>query len=72
MSEPTKEVKLLILEQEIAIQSNTRYQQEIRHRISKKLGALDEAKAIEAELLKIEQRLDELEVIKKELNAPSP
>lgn len=61
------EIKKQILQQEISMYHNTRYQLEIRHRINKKLGNTPEQlKAIENELVKIESALAELDIIEKE------
>ena len=62
-----EEVKMKIVDSEIAMYKNTRYQLEIRHRINKKLGnAEEQLKALEKELGNVEKALDELKKIKKE------
>ena len=62
-----EEVKMKIVDSEIAMYKNTRYQLEIRHRINKKLGNSEEQlKALEKELENVEKALDELKQIKAE------
>ena len=68
MSDVPVDVKTRILENEIAVYKNTRYQLEIRHRVNKKLGTGgDQMKQIEKELENIEAALDELQKIMDEL-----
>ena len=63
-----EEVKMRIVDSEIAMYKNTRYQLEVRHRINKKLGNSEEQlKALEKELENVEKALDELKKIKKDL-----
>ena len=62
-----EKVKMNIVDSEIAMYKNTRYQLEVRHRINKKLGnAEEQLTALEKELENVEKALDELKEIKKE------
>lgn len=61
-------VKRGIISQEIMLYKNTRYQSQLRHRVQKAIGgSQDQLKAIEDELLKIEQAIDFLEQELKEV-----
>lgn len=62
------EDKLLLIEQEIAMYERTSYILSVRHRVNKKIGSsAEQLKALEDEMAKIEQALDELGKLKKEL-----
>ncbi len=68
MSEPTKEIKLQFLKQEIAGHQQAIYILSIRHRVNKKLGQTEEQlKPLADDIVKSEQAIDELEKIIKEL-----
>ena len=61
-------VKVQLLNQEIATYENTRYILGIRYRVNKKIGnTAEQLKALEDELVKIEQALEELKAIRAEL-----
>jgi len=65
----SKEVKVQLIEQELATYENTRYLLSLRHRVNVKIKSPAETlKAIEDELVKIEMALDELKEIQQELN----
>jgi hypothetical protein len=69
MNEISNEVKYQIINNEIALYKNTRYQQELRYRVGKRIGQTQEAlKPIEDEIVKIEMAIDELEKALKELD----
>jgi len=62
MEEISVEVKKAIINQELSMWLNTRYQFEVRHRINKKIGSGAEIlKNIEDELTKCEKMIDALE-----------
>jgi len=62
MEEISVEVKKAIINQELSMWLNTRYQFEVRHRINKKIGSSAEIlKNIEDELTKCEKMIDALE-----------
>lgn len=66
--EVSKDVKILIIEQERQAYENTKYQLSLRYRVTKTIGGTQEQlKSIEDEISKIEQALDALDKIKKEL-----
>ncbi len=65
--EPTKEAQAQLIEQEITIWNNTLYMYQLRHRVNKKLGNIEACQQLESDMVKVEQALDELEAIKKEL-----
>ena len=68
MTNVTAIVKLAIIDSEIQMYHNTRYQLQLRHRVQKGIGGTPEQlKALEDELAKIESALDELEKIKREV-----
>ena len=70
--EISKEVKIQIIENEIAAHLNGKYLLEMRYRVSKKIGASpDELKAITDELTKLAAKLDEWETVKSELEKES-
>ena len=70
--EISKEVKIQIIENEIAAHLNGQYLLEMRYRVSKKIGASpDELKAITDELTKLAAKLDEWETVKSELEKES-
>lgn len=65
-SEPQNNIKRQIIEQELALWSNTRYQLQMRYRVNKSIGSPEEAlKRIEDELTKCEQAID---ILSKELS----
>ncbi len=69
MTDIPNDVKLQIINNEIAMYNNTIYLLQIRHRVNKSLGQADALKTIEDEMVKNEKSVDELEKIKSELDA---
>ena len=68
MTEISKEVKLIIIDQEKMGYENSKYQLSLRYRVQKAVGGTPEQlKSIEDEMARIEQALDELDKIKAEL-----
>ena len=62
MAQPSPEVQRAIIQQEIAMYQNTRFQTEMRHRVSKKIGGTpEELKPLVDQLAKIEAALDVLQ-----------
>lgn len=59
--------QLSVIDQELVMWRNTRYLYEIRHRINKKLGNVEEAKACVTELEKCERWIAELSAVRAEL-----
>lgn len=63
-------VKIALIEQEVSIYQNTRYQLQLRHRVQKSIGGTEEQlKPIEDDLAKMERALDELEKMRREVDA---
>ena len=58
--ELTKEVRIQLIQNEIAGNVQARYVLELRHRINKKLGNTEANEAIEKDLFKVEATIDEL------------
>jgi len=54
--EPPVEIKRLLVQQEITLWTNTRYQLQLRYRVTKGVGG--DTTAIEADLLNAEKALD--------------
>jgi hypothetical protein len=67
MAEISVEIKKQILAQEVQTYENTLYLLQVRYRVNKKLDNKDAMKAAEDELIKIEQALDELRGMQKEV-----
>ena len=68
--EIANEVKVIIVENEIALHKNSVYQLELRHRVNKKLGGTaDELKQLTDEIVKHEAIID---LLKEELKAIQP
>ena len=64
MTEITKEVKLTLLKNELAVYHNTVYILSVRHRVNKKLGQTEEQlKPIADEMAKAEMAIDELQKV---------
>ncbi len=69
--EPTKEIKLTILENELQTLINTRWLLERRYAVGKRLGQTgEELKAITEDLVKVEGLISEWEKEKAELEKP--
>lgn len=68
MAEPAKEVKLQLIENEIKSFENGLYMLSVRHRVNKKLNNSSESlKALEDEMVKTEQAIDELRKMQAEV-----
>ena len=68
--EPTKEVKVRLLEQEINMYESSLYVLEVRYRVSKKIKAdKQNLEAIQKEIEQHTMALDELKVVLKELDS---
>lgn len=68
MSEISKEMKLAIIEREIATCRAAVYTLSIRHRVNKKLGqTAEQLKPIEDEIVKQETAIDEFEKMEEEV-----
>lgn len=72
MTEPLNDIptpiKIQIIDQDIQMYLNTRYQAQLRYRVQKAIGGTpDQLKVITDELTKIEAALDELNKAKDEL-----
>lgn len=61
-NDPPVTTKRILVEQELTLWRNTLYQQQLRYRVNKKIGA-EEAilKAIEVEMVKCEAAMDALQ-----------
>lgn len=72
MTEPLNDIptpiKIQIIDQDIQMYLNTRYQAQLRYRVQRSIGGTpDQLKVITDELTKIEAALDELNKAKDEL-----
>lgn len=66
--EPTKEIKLQLLVNELALHENSKYILSVRHRVSKTVKSSPEVlKQIEDELAQHEMAIDEINKLIKEL-----
>ena len=67
--EPTKEVKVKLLEQEISIYESSLYVLEVRYRVAKKINAdKQNLEEIQKEIERHTMALDELKIVLKEIN----
>ena len=67
--EPTKEVKVRLLEQEISIYESSLYVLEVRYRVAKKINAdKQNLEEIQKEIEQHTMALDELKIVLKEIN----
>ena len=67
--EPTKEVKVRLLEQEISIYESSLYVLEVRYRVAKKINAdKQNLEEIQKEIERHTMALDELKIVLKEIN----
>ena len=67
--EPTKEVKVRLLEQEIGIYESSLYVLEVRYRVAKKINAdKQNLEEIQKEIEQHTMALDELKIVLKEIN----
>ena len=67
--EPTKEVKVRLLEQEIGIYESSLYVLEVRYRVAKKINAdKQNLEEIQKEIERHTMALDELKIVLKEIN----
>jgi len=65
--EPTKEVKVRLLEQEISIYESSLYVLEVRYRVAKKINAdKQNLEEIQKEIERHTMALDELKIVLKE------
>lgn len=67
MSDVPKPVKIQLIKQDIQMWLNSQWQMEMRHRVTKRIGG--DFKAIEADMVKAEGALAELEAMLKEVES---
>ena len=68
-TEIPNEIKIALIQNEIALHKNTSYQLQLRHRVNKKLGgSAEELKALQDEMVKHEQAIEILNEELKELD----
>lgn len=67
MNEVPKPIRIQIIQNELQMWANTRWQLEMRHRVTKRIGG--DLKPIEADMVKAEGAIAELEAILKEVEA---
>jgi hypothetical protein len=60
-------IQIQIIQQELQMWKNTRWQLEMRHRVTKRIGG--DLKAIEEEMVRAEGALDELKAILNEIES---
>lgn len=67
MSDVPKPVKIQLIKQDVQMWLNSRWQMEMRYRVTKRIGG--ETKELEADMVKAEGALAELETMLKEVEA---
>ena len=67
MNEVPVPIKIQIIQQDLQMWKNTRWQLEMRHRVNKRIG--NDVKDLEVEMVKTEGAIAELEAMLKEIEA---
>ena len=67
MNDVPKPIRIQLIQNDIQMWKNSRWQMEMRHRVTKRIGG--ETKDIEADMVKAEGAIAELETMLKEIGA---